>query len=64
MKRLFCAMSPPRQQLLGFAAWTALIVLSLVSAPLLFELIGRRTDWIMGLFPRSDELWKEFPRCL
>jgi len=63
MKRLFSAMSPRWQRLLGFAAWGALIVVILASAPFLFDPVGRGIGWIIGLFPHPDESWKECSWC-
>jgi hypothetical protein len=34
-----------------------------VSTPFLFDLIGRGIDWIIGLFPHPDEVWREYPWC-
>jgi len=64
MKRLFSAMSIRRQRLFCFAAWGVFIVLFSASLPFLFDLMSRGIGWIMGLFPRPDDLWKECPRCL
>ena len=64
MKRLF-AMIPLRWlRLLRFAAWGVFILLVLASSPFLFDLIGRGIGWIMGLFPRPDDFWKECPWCI
>ena len=63
MKRLFAAMAPRWQRLLEFAAWGALILVICASGPFLFDLIGRGIGWIIGLFPRAEELWKECPWC-
>lgn len=63
MKRLFVLISPPWQGLVRFAAWGVFIVLVLASLPFLFDLISRGIGWIMGLFPRPDDLWKECPWC-
>ncbi len=59
MKRLVAAMSPRWQRLLEFAAWGALVVVTFASAPFLFDLVGRGIGWVIGSFPRPDELWKE-----
>ena len=64
MKRLLAAMAPRWQRLFEFAAWGALIVVIFASAPFLFDLVGRGIGWIIGLFPRPEELWKECPWCL
>jgi hypothetical protein len=61
MKRLLAAMAPRWQRLLEFAARGALIVVIFASAPFLFDLVGRGIGWIIGLFPRQEELWKECP---
>ncbi len=63
MKRLFVLISAPWQGLLCFAAWGVFIVLVSVSLPFLFDLLSRGIGWIMGLFPRPDDLWKECPWC-
>lgn len=63
MKRLFVLISAPWQGLLRFAAWGVFIVLVLASLPFLFDLMSRGIGWIMGLFPRPDDLWKECPWC-
>jgi len=64
MKHLFSAMFPRWQRLLRFAAWGVFIVLAVVSLPSLFDLMGRGTGWMMGLFPHPEELWKGCPWCL
>lgn len=63
MKRLLVLISPPWQGLRRFAAWGVFIVLVLASLPFLFDLMSRGIGWIMGLFPRPDDLWKECPWC-
>jgi hypothetical protein len=63
MKRLFPATSFRWQRLLLVVSWGALIVLIVVSTPFLFDLIGRGIDWIIGLFPHPDEVWREYPWC-
>jgi hypothetical protein len=63
MNRIFAAVSYGRKRLLSFATWAALIVLFLVSLPFLFDLMNRCIGWIMGLFPRPNELWKECSWC-
>ena len=63
MKRLFAAMSPRWQLLLGFVACGVLIVLVLASSPFLFDLMSRGIGWIMALFPHPDESWKERSWC-
>ncbi len=64
MKLLLAAMAPRWQRLLEFAAWGTLIVVIFASAPFLFDLVGRGIGWIIGSFPRPEELWKECPWCL
>lgn len=63
MERLFAATIPRWKRLLCFAAWAAIIILFLASLPFLFDLMSRGIGWIMGLFPRPDDLWKECPWC-
>lgn len=63
MKRLFSAMPIRWQRLFCFAVWGVFIVLVSVSLPFLFDLVGRGIGWIMGLFPRPDDLWKECLWC-
>ncbi len=63
MKLFFAAMFPRRRRLLESAACGALIVVILVSAPFLFDLVGRGIGWIIGLFPHPAVLWRECPWC-
>ncbi len=63
MKRLFSAMSPRWQRLLGFDTWGVFIVLVLVSLPFLFDLMSCGIGWIMALFSHPDESWKECSWC-
>lgn len=59
MKPPFASMSPRWHRILEFAAWGALIVVILWSAPFVFGLVGRSVGWIIGLFPHPDESWQE-----
>ena len=61
MKRLFAMVSLRWQGLLPIAAWGIFIVFVSVNLPFLFDLMSRGIAWIMGLFPRPDDLWKECP---
>lgn len=63
MNRIFVAISPQWKRLLRFVGWAALIVLLLASLPFLFDLMNRGIGWIIGLFPRPDDLWKECSWC-
>ena len=63
MKRLFAAESLRWRILLRFAAWAVLIVLIFASAPFLFDVLSRGMEWIAGLFPHPDNLWKECSWC-
>ncbi len=63
MKRLFAMISPRWHRLLPFTASGIFIVFVSVNLPFLFDLMSRWIGWIMGLFPRPDDLWKECPWC-
>lgn len=63
MKWLSAMISPRWQRLLRLVAWAPLIVLFLASLPFLFDLMNRGIGWIIGLFPRPNDLWKECPWC-
>lgn len=63
MKPLFSAMSTRWQRLLCVAGWGVFVVLFFASLPFLFDVISRGFGWILGLIPRPDNLWKEYPWC-
>jgi len=63
MRGLLTAFFPRWKPLLCFAAWAAIIVLFLASLPFLLDLMSRGIGWIMGLFPRPNDLWKGCPWC-
>jgi len=37
--------------------------LDFASAPFLFDVLSRGMEWIAGLFPHPDNLWKECSWC-